>query len=91
MELIGANMALSAEIKTLREELAKLTDNAAIAKTLKHEANNYYRVVDGTRDGPFCSTCWDVDQMLVRMHSYTFSGQTRHSCNYCARGARKKS
>jgi hypothetical protein len=33
-----------------------------------YENNFYYRVNDdGTKDGPFCQVCYDVDKRLIRL------------------------
>jgi regulator of replication initiation timing len=89
MELISANMGLREELQPLKNELRRLTDRTEIAKTLKPEDNNYYTYVDGKRDGPFCTVCWDVDNRLVRMYSFNVPGSgTRYRCDYCGK-ARK--
>jgi regulator of replication initiation timing len=86
MELIGANMSLREEMQPLKEELRKLNDKTEITKSLKYRNNNYYTVVDGNEDGPFCTVCWDVDQKLVRMFGYHANiGGTRYRCDYCSR------
>jgi len=60
MELIGANMSLREEMQPLKKELRKLNDKTEIVKSLKYQNNNYYTVVAGKEDGPFCTVCWDV-------------------------------
>jgi hypothetical protein len=86
MELIGANMSLREEMQPLKAELRKLNDKTEITKSLKHQNNNYYTVVAGKEDGPFCTVCWDVDQRLVRMFGYQVPvGGTRYRCDYCSR------
>jgi len=86
MELIGANMSLREEMQPLKEELRKLNDRTEITKSLKHQNNNYYTVVAGKEDGPFCTVCWDVDKRLVRMFGYqVLVGGTRYRCDYCSR------
>ena len=86
MELIGANMSLREEMQPLKEELRKLNDKTEITKSLKHQNNNYYTVVAGKEDGPFCTVCWDVDKRLVRMFGYqVLVGGIRYRCDYCSR------
>ncbi len=60
MELIGANMSRREETQPLKEELRNLNDKTEITKSLKHQNNNYYTVVAGKEDRPFCTLCWDV-------------------------------
>jgi len=86
MELIGANMSRREETQPLKEELRNLNDKTEITKSLKHQNNNYYTVVAGKEDGPFCTVCWDVDKRLVRMFGYQVPvGGTRYRCDHCSR------
>jgi hypothetical protein len=52
----------------LRDRIKELETAFAIKDTLTFEDNHYFVVKDGTKDGPFCTLCWDNDRKLVRKH-----------------------
>jgi hypothetical protein len=73
-KLYGENLALNEQITTLKEKLR-------IKGALRFHDSNYFLVQDnGTEDGPFCSTCQDVDGKLVRLAR---SGYDEDICSYC--------
>jgi hypothetical protein len=68
------------ELQQLRDENKGLRDATAernaIRQELLAEDNAYFRVVEGKKQGPFCSTCWDDTFKLVRL---TYQGTGRVS------------
>ena len=52
----------------LRDRIKELETALAIKDTLVFEDNHYFVVKDGTKDGPYCTLCWDTDRKLVRKH-----------------------
>ena len=49
------------------EQLQKVLD---VSDRLSFSDNRYWMENDdGTKDGPFCTRCWDVDRNLVRLHT----------------------
>ena len=52
----------------LDEENKKLQDKLAIKENLFYKNNAYWIKRGSTKDGPFCSRCWDKNKDLIRMH-----------------------
>lgn len=74
-ELVDQNRKLKVDIDSLQE---KLKTKAA----LKFEHNAYWKILqDGSREGPFCSRCWDVASNVVRMLQEP--GSQYHECPNC--------
>lgn len=56
------------QMQQLRDENATLRAQLEVRDTLRFERNAYWRGSPGGKsDGPFCSSCFDVDRRLVRM------------------------
>jgi regulator of replication initiation timing len=53
MDLVEKNRELSDENRSLKEKLA-------IKEALTFDGKAYWLEKDGKKEGPFCSTCWDV-------------------------------
>ena len=71
----------------LHEENKKLKEELRLKEALIPEHNAYWmKDVDEKLEGPFCSNCWDVNKLLVRMdflrdasrHEYM-----KYSCHNC--------
>ena len=67
MELVEENSGLKKEIESVKEKLQ-------LKESLKFERNAYWTDGAGGKDGPFCSKCWDVEKLLVRMLSTSDPG-----------------
>lgn len=68
-------LELREENLLLKEELSKRVDYNMV-----FENNSYWiKNEDGTKDGPFCSACWDNNKKAVRMKN----GQGTYSCPVC--------
>jgi len=91
LELYQRVLALHSDIigvveenNKLREEIVRLKKNQEIKGKLRAEGQRevvyYLHEANGTKDGPFCTTCWDVDGKLVRVIDY---GDYSYSCSYC--------
>jgi hypothetical protein len=49
-------------------------------KNLIFESKAYWlQKKDGTKDGPFCSNCWDTKKLMVRLHV----SDSHHECPNC--------
>lgn len=49
-------------------------------KNLIFEAKAYWvQKKDGTKEGPFCSNCWDTKKLMVRLHVR----DSHHECPNC--------
>jgi ClpP class serine protease len=74
LKLVDDNGALRDQVKALREQLV-------LKANLRFRGNRYWSVrEDGKEEGPFCPTCWDIDQRLVR----NLATDTMVFCYYCA-------
>lgn len=88
-ELVVALADAKMEIANINEEL--LNKNKEIQKLKElidqkvevvYEEPYYFSIVDdGSRDGPFCQTCYDSDQKLIRLQSPNRNGYW--TCNKC--------
>lgn len=75
-------LELKEEVLDLRAENAKLKGQLDVTATLKYDRGAYWSMTGDSRDGPFCSRCWDVDRRLVRMHPTGFGGYL-YDCPAC--------
>lgn len=64
-EVINECYNLSMENIKLKDEIKDLKDKLETKESLKFKDGAYW-TKDG--DGPFCSSCWDSDQKLIRTH-----------------------
>ena len=85
-ELQNSVLSLQEENRELKEHLAKRDEHDATQKNLKHDGERYWLEKDGKKDGPFCHTCWDRDNKLVRMRKYEKArGGYDFMCDFCGR------
>lgn len=74
----------------LREENQKLREELQLQGALIPEHNAYWmKDDDGKLDGPFCSNCWDVNKLLVRMYFSIYESKhenMEYSCPNCKIG-----
>ena len=76
IRVVEENMQLKAQVKELSKKLT-------IQETLEFKEEAYWRKLeDGTEDGPFCTSCWDSEQKLIRMIVFKKSGQPK-GCPVC--------
>jgi Zn finger protein HypA/HybF involved in hydrogenase expression len=55
------------KIFILETENKDLKESLKIQKSLTFENNAYWINLDGKKDGPYCSCCWDDDKKTIRM------------------------
>lgn len=67
-------LEFQSEFDKLREQANRLeSENVAlkrqkeISRSLSYEIGVYFNELDGEREGPFCTRCWDADNKLVRL------------------------
>ena len=70
VELKEAILNLKEELVELREEnllfIQKLSQQAQLE--MVYENNSYWNLKeDGTKEGPYCSVCWDKEQIAIRL------------------------
>ena len=62
------NLSLKQDNLALKEELGSLKKSTDVENRIVFEYPNYYVLAeDGTKDGPFCKSCKDKDDKLVRL------------------------
>ena len=72
------------ENQVLKQKIKELKDIENIKEKLIYTNNCYFVQKDnGRMDGPFCSTCWDKDNKLIRMASVPGLYHKSYSCNVC--------
>jgi hypothetical protein len=81
VELQGQVVELAQRNLELEQELAEITKAGDLGAKLQIREDAYWLPRDGQQpDGPFCMTCWDVDNKLVRMKRLA---NNRLLCLYC--------
>ncbi len=81
LDLQAEVMNLLEENGNLKTEVASLKDKLRIKESLVFQQDAYWqKASDGNKYGPFCTKCWDTEQILVRMLDDPLS---RLPCNKC--------
>ena len=83
-DLKSAILDLKEELLNLREENILLREKLSQRQefNMVFENNRYFNVKeDNTRDGPFCTNCWDSHQVAIRLQH--FNENTKHDCYIC--------
>ena len=68
LELREAALELQEENLELKEELAKFRANQQLQDELSFDGDVYWKIKDGEKEGPFCPTCLDTKNEIVRLH-----------------------
>ena len=72
------------ENRALRERVRKLEEQAELNGPLKFRENKYWLEREGQdTEGPFCATCWDVENRLVRMQTSKSNTRDWIYCDWC--------
>lgn len=83
LDAYNAAIELMSENADLREEIKELKGQMGIEKQLVFDRDVYYvKNDDGENEGPYCTTCWDVDRKLVRL-SKGYSAAGDYVCHHC--------
>lgn len=69
------------ENRELRLKLEELERAEEMTLNLSYEGDLYYRIDDNS--GPYCSKCWDVDKLLVRVPIHNYSDGWKGICKNC--------
>lgn len=78
LEVQGEMFEKQKRIEDLERENEDLKRKFHTAKKMQVRGNAYY----DEDDGPFCTTCWDVKQMKIRL-TPTYLGSPYATCNAC--------
>jgi len=88
MELYKKILDLETEVRELTRDKRRSDDKVEeLERTLKIKGelvfreNHYYLKNDEKEDGPFCSSCWDRDGKLIRIHNTVYG----INCPVCAK------
>jgi len=77
-------LEMQKKIDDLKKENKKLNEKLKIKENLEYKNNAYWsKKDDDSKDGPFCSRCWDVDKNLVHLHPAGMEGSW--VCPHCKR------
>jgi hypothetical protein len=82
LQLVAQNAELTASVARLEGDNRQLRDEAELRRQLAFQRDSYWRLDGDSRDGPFCSRCFDVDRKTVRLHA-KYHGY--YSCPNCQR------
>ncbi len=83
-DLYGENIQLKEVNHKLKQEIEKYKEIDEIKSKLVHEDNHYFVKEDDSKDGPYCTNCWDSDYKLIRLHKGNFSrGVQYFTCPKC--------
>jgi len=61
-------LEMQKKIADLESKNRECEEKLKIKENLIYENNAYWINIEGKKDGPFCSRCWDKDKYLIRMH-----------------------
>jgi ribosome-associated protein YbcJ (S4-like RNA binding protein) len=74
-ELISSLADLKTELADIKVDLIDKDDEIRDLKkklqdksTITFDDNIYWKEIDGKKEGPFCPTCFDVNELSVRLH-----------------------
>jgi uncharacterized Zn-finger protein len=77
------------ENEKMKQENMALIDQLKLKENLKFEFNSYWMEKSGHFEGPFCSKCYDVNNILVHMHLIDKATES-FKCPHCSTICRKK-
>lgn len=75
-------LEMQSQIADLTEENKKLKVELHTKESLVFEKNAYWSVNGDSKDGPFCSRCWDVNNNTVRLKP-SINNEAFSSCPEC--------
>lgn len=71
IDVQGEALEMIDDNRVLRGKIAELTLLIKTKKSLAFRNNFYWTTIDdGSEEGPFCSSCWDAGDKLVRLHEF---------------------
>jgi hypothetical protein len=68
LDLQSDALKIVEENSTLRGKVKELEQAFAVKDTLVFEDNAYFVIKESSKEGPYCTLCWDKDRTLVRKH-----------------------
>lgn len=69
LEIQEKTLEVQEENRVLKERILHLSEELKIKGNLRFGDKAYYLKIEGSKeDGPFCSSCWDAQKKLIRLH-----------------------
>lgn len=83
-ELQQKMMEMQDENIKLKKELDKIKEVKSKNIEYNKDRTAVYEIVgDGSKEGPYCTKCWEVNRQLVSLHSYERTGGVYSVCPNC--------
>ncbi len=89
LELKERAMEMQEKIEKLAAENKKLKKNQSIEEKLELKDNHYWLKEGDGLDGPYCTKCWDKEQLLIRVPFYN-DNEYQFECPNCQTKIRNK-
>lgn len=89
LELKERAMEMQEKIEKLSTENKKLIKNQSIKEKLELADNHYWLKNEDKLDGPYCTKCWDKEQLLIRVPVYD-NNEYEFICPNCQTKIRNK-
>src|SRR5699024_2102859 len=84
LDLQKEALDLVEENNNLRKEITKMKEDKDIHDSLIVKDNFYFKEVDESAEGPFCTACWDQNNKLIRLNVIKpYSDMHYTSCPVC--------
>jgi len=83
LDLQQEALELLEENHNLKKELQSVHDNKEIKESLFLKEHFYYRKINDVDDGPYCPSCWDDKNKLIRCHISNVYGIDLARCPIC--------
>jgi len=84
LDLQGEMLEMQAQMTALRDENTQLKRTRALRDSIKFDESGwYFMTVNDRREGPFCPTCFDDCDKLIRPAIYASDDLAQ--CNICHR------
>jgi len=82
LDIQAEAMRLMEKIRALENDNHELKERFRIEENLKFDNDLYWLYKENnSKDGPFCSKCWDDNKKLIRVHSKL--SETVYICPSC--------
>lgn len=80
--------AIQAQHLELAHLLLQVERRQKVFDAMRFEHPVYWRTTgSGTREGPFCPTCWEAKQLVSTLTNLPFRGHDRWVCRVCSKTA----
>lgn len=93
LEVQGRLLEMQEKIRLQDEEIRTLKEKLKIKENIVFEKDAYWiKRKDNSKEGPYCSACWDNEDKKQLVHLHSISGVTNaFRCPVCKNGVRMDS